>query len=545
MIKAPLELNESAVGYLFRLSTINGYRSPPFEGGMRHKTLSRLAQAFGLPDTVIEDLIGNAATRRAPFHGHEIDTWHINFRQPKLCSLCIQEKLLLLRNWDLTLYTACPLHKCNLTNTCPTCLSPLTWDRDDASACGKCKNALTSHSLPPAPDSCLRFCTLVDSALSTGYAQLPLRDGQTISLSFAALLRAVYLLGATATHTKSCRRAPTDWERKKGDAVKIVERAMAILEALPDSLDAFFRETDKSRSPIQHSYLPSESLVRRSIPAELRPLFRHGFSKYRALEDTSRPRERCLRQSANPATYLVVGTPVLSRPKARALTGLNSRQLDELANRNFVDRVLCGRRIHYSANSIDYICKKIRSFAEPPPERFGRQSPGYMPLSSLPATSFIQVIQAILNGEVPTYTRRTELAIGRHTVRSEDIDATKERAATFISIESAAKLLKCSPTTIFALIRAGLLALQPKDPRIRPFRALPLTSLDAFSTHCLLTSDLSRRLGVSTRSVAKVARQLALFPSQVLNYSQRKLYVWDRFEFEQALGARCSAESNL
>ena len=59
----------------------------------------------------------------------------IRRENPKICSLCLSEKNYLRKVWEISLFTACPIHKCLLLDACLNCSNKIEWERPTIELC--------------------------------------------------------------------------------------------------------------------------------------------------------------------------------------------------------------------------------------------------------------------------------------------------------------------------------------------------------------------------------------------------------------------------
>lgn len=152
---------EPLLGYVLRVSELNGYRTPWHvfahagieQGSMIRSTLdpAPLARILGkspelldlLPwshwpngDPVPEAGAGSATMRRL-----------IDLQDPKVCPECIEERGAVEAAWDLKVMIACPIHRRLLITQCPVCDESITWFRRGLKQC-RCGGELTTSAVP-------------------------------------------------------------------------------------------------------------------------------------------------------------------------------------------------------------------------------------------------------------------------------------------------------------------------------------------------------------------------------------------------------------
>lgn len=81
----------------------------------------------------IRNLTGNILV-----FGQLIPHYIVRRETPKLCPLCLREKNYLRKIWEISIVTACPIHKCLLLDTCLNCSDKIGWERPTINLC-QCK----------------------------------------------------------------------------------------------------------------------------------------------------------------------------------------------------------------------------------------------------------------------------------------------------------------------------------------------------------------------------------------------------------------------
>jgi hypothetical protein len=132
---------ESFPGYLLRLTEENSYDSLrwiPERAGLKVDPaagrwadlwrpcprLSRLREITGLSEAELESLRETLAPGCL-----------VRWKAPKVCSACLREESWCRKVWDVLPFTACPLHRLMLIDSCPHCYQVLSWARKSVSVC--------------------------------------------------------------------------------------------------------------------------------------------------------------------------------------------------------------------------------------------------------------------------------------------------------------------------------------------------------------------------------------------------------------------------
>lgn len=145
------------MGLILRLTEMNGYETASWileaaglDAGQlhlgcsfvfRHSVgLTRLAQLANVEPGRLRALTyppagGAASAYRNLFFGRPVPKYVIRLRHPKVCPACLSESAYCRRMWELALVTACPIHRCILSDECPCCRKRIRWVRKDVSLC--------------------------------------------------------------------------------------------------------------------------------------------------------------------------------------------------------------------------------------------------------------------------------------------------------------------------------------------------------------------------------------------------------------------------
>ena len=154
------EKGESFIGYLVRLTELNGYDTPSWILSLagidymdlqwtfsfvfgKSKGLEELAR---ITDNTVDDLKelvyppttssqGKIADHEYDFFGASLNRSIIRPHQPKICPKCLAEFGYCFLIWDCSLVTACPTHQCLLLDKCPKCRRQIRAIRKSVSTC--------------------------------------------------------------------------------------------------------------------------------------------------------------------------------------------------------------------------------------------------------------------------------------------------------------------------------------------------------------------------------------------------------------------------
>lgn len=142
--------HESLKGYILRLSEANGYITPTImlsAAGMNQGEMQsvippfeKLAPLCNLTVTELEMLgyrkpKGLKSAKHIRLFKHQLPTYYLSIKSPKICTQCIQETGFIHAFWDLTDAIACPKHQKMLIKKCPECAKSLSWFRPGILTC--------------------------------------------------------------------------------------------------------------------------------------------------------------------------------------------------------------------------------------------------------------------------------------------------------------------------------------------------------------------------------------------------------------------------
>ena len=152
---------ESPRGYLCRVAHEHGYWGPlalaeiaglPRSGLERDDTAEQLASVLRLEPEEWRTLCyrhvnGRTRFNQRLFFGQRISSDDLNYRCPRVCPRCQNDRPVWWAVWDLGLVTTCPIHRCHLLNRCPACKRSLAWQRP---AVYKCRCGLDLRTACPS-----------------------------------------------------------------------------------------------------------------------------------------------------------------------------------------------------------------------------------------------------------------------------------------------------------------------------------------------------------------------------------------------------------
>src|SRR2546423_725764 len=151
---------ESFIGYLVRMTELNGYDTPSWILSLADIDYMELQWTFAfmfrktkglktlahLTNNTLDDLNalvyslpnssqGNINEHEFDFYGAFLNRSIIRPHHPKICPKCLAEFGYCFRFWDCSLVTVCPIHECMLLDKCPKCRRQIRAIRKSISVC--------------------------------------------------------------------------------------------------------------------------------------------------------------------------------------------------------------------------------------------------------------------------------------------------------------------------------------------------------------------------------------------------------------------------
>jgi hypothetical protein len=147
--------DESLMGYIIRLTELNGYLSPSWiiKRAELHYGINRgCSFVYRSPETLkaLSDLTGIGISELVQityisdnrdnykdclFYDRAIHRSYIRLGYPKVCPRCLSESLHCRRIWELSAVTTCLKHRCLLIDECPNCTRRISWVRNRVGVC--------------------------------------------------------------------------------------------------------------------------------------------------------------------------------------------------------------------------------------------------------------------------------------------------------------------------------------------------------------------------------------------------------------------------
>jgi hypothetical protein len=248
---------ESFLGYILRLSQLNGYVSPwtlfALAGmkqneirttGIRCDRLAVIANRNVSELDAIAYSAPNGHPRWCRILGHPVVLGDVDLHAPKFCPRCVEEKGFIEAHWDLTLMVACPVHRCSSISRCRKCEEPLRWFRPGLLEC-ECKARVMEGDQTIIPQElaslvgAIRRKVLKEEADIADPSLMPLSE--LLSMDLRAILSVIRTLGK--------HRLLADDIPSTNDPCQIVTRAAEVLANWPKNFIRLLQDLGK-RMPV-------------------------------------------------------------------------------------------------------------------------------------------------------------------------------------------------------------------------------------------------------------------------------------------------------
>lgn len=250
--------NESARGYVLRLSDKNGLESPRWllsrlsKKGRSTRCYAGLQSILNKADEQMRLLrgpIANLSQLNAPDPG-KLPIRYWNTRKPRFCPCCLAESAHWKASWDLVFVVVCEKHGLLLLDQCPQCQKPLSWDRPHLTKC-TCGFDLPQATAETAPEAAVQLAREIEFRLTAGTLACAGTIEILHALDLESFLRLVWLLGAYSrnAHHKPQKIAGLETIEVAGD---MVEQAMSVLSNWPVGFHRLLEDI-ASRHPISSS----------------------------------------------------------------------------------------------------------------------------------------------------------------------------------------------------------------------------------------------------------------------------------------------------
>jgi hypothetical protein len=285
---------ESLYGYILRLAEENGYASwhsvfllagmPRSDIGAVGITVAKLARIANRSEQELEPIRYRSpgmSSGRCRILANPLLKSDLRLKNPQICPECLMEKGYIGVHFDLTLVTACPVHRKVLLSACPTCLQPLRWSRPGLLKC-QCGASLFTQgkvSISPAEADLLdivrrKVLGLPGNVYCSG---LPTRDLQAMSL--LCLVQLINTLGKCHIEEQN--------ETNLADCGRIVHSAANVLTGWPENFNRLLEQLTEdipsnlqlAQGPLKAIYYLAAKCIR---PTEHAQFVRNALSDFSA-----------------------------------------------------------------------------------------------------------------------------------------------------------------------------------------------------------------------------------------------------------------------
>lgn len=280
---------ESGRGYLIRLAEELGYISPliitnligaKIKGIDNHQVLNNLASILRYSPQELkkhfycnEDGPGKHFLRF--YFGHTISAKYLNLQFPRLCPLCITESPVIKAQWDINQITVCPIHRCELIDTCPKCQKPLLWHRAKVSKC-KCGFKLNELNPTPASLNSIEITKVIYHAIDPSLSKMEYQNEsnfnpELLKLSLPNLLKVIEIIGVSFGRSSNYTNKLNLKRNNLKDGLEVVEKAALVLADWPNNYYAHLRIVKNN----YHTKNTSERSVIKAFGVYYHQLFRN------------------------------------------------------------------------------------------------------------------------------------------------------------------------------------------------------------------------------------------------------------------------------
>lgn len=202
---------ESLMGYVLRLSEVNGYATPWslfLLAGIKQSeirttgmSIKKIAEITNRPQSELEFIACSAPPGRprwARLLGHPLVPMELSITDPKFCPQCVAELGFVEAQWHLRLMAACPIHMTRCASACSCCNRKLSWFRPSLLEC-KCGGNLCNSSGPSISAKTASLLGVIRNKV-LGVDQRPAHDmgsplNDLVSMDLRSLLVVVRTLG--------------------------------------------------------------------------------------------------------------------------------------------------------------------------------------------------------------------------------------------------------------------------------------------------------------------------------------------------------------
>lgn len=253
----PLPLpQESAIGYLLRLSTANDLPTLPWLQAFQ-KRMNLSTQSF---ESFFEQVTGHGATALSNLWGPSVPTlpisperklgikttyWNLHHR--RWCPDCLRENSYWKVEWLLTLQVACPIHRSLLHELCQACQQPVSWYSGGLQQC-RCDNSLSNAISSPASPALCQIAQLISEKLASA-TDTPFSIGSSDlahlveHVQLPRLLDLLWVLGCYGYYRALKKSLKVQDHHRLAVALPILESASHMLTQWPDTFHALLSDS--------------------------------------------------------------------------------------------------------------------------------------------------------------------------------------------------------------------------------------------------------------------------------------------------------------
>lgn len=368
------EKEESFIGYIVRLTEVNGYETPSWIFSLsgidymelqwkftfvfrRSKKLEILAQLTGSSLDDLVSLLYLPAKSQVPheenhdydFFGALLNRSIIRPHYPKVCPKCLAESGYSLRIWDCSLVTACPIHECMLLDTCPECRRRIRCIRNKLSICS-CSCDWRDTNLTTIPEEQLavsrriyQLCAASPRAKSATQCDSPL---QGLGLQDFTVVM-VFIAGLFGKLARATGRPSRSIKLRNTELHALFTKAHKVFGEWPHNFHQFLRVQSKGKKRLNPHGGELDTALRREFGSFYERLYedlrepqfdfmREAFAEFLTdrIKSQSEPHAAAARvPSCDVDTYISVA-------QARRLLKITHRAIFDLIQAGEIDFVI-------------------------------------------------------------------------------------------------------------------------------------------------------------------------------------------------------------
>ena len=303
-VQVPYRVNfnhfESGRGYLIKLAEDLEYISPliitniigaKIKGIDNEQVLNKLAPILRYSPQELKKhfycQVGDSNPNYLrSFFGHTISSKYLNLQFPRLCTTCVTENRVIKAHWDINQITVCPIHRCELIDTCPNCKKSLVWHRAKILEC-KCGFNLSKLKIIPASKNILNLTKVIHKAIQPYLKQMVFENESNFShellkLSLPNLLKIIQFIGVSFGQNFKHTNRLNFKRNNLREGFSVVETAASVLAEWPNNYQEHLRIINDNYQ-IEN---PTERSVIKAYGSFYRQLFEsYGDPQFNFLRD--------------------------------------------------------------------------------------------------------------------------------------------------------------------------------------------------------------------------------------------------------------------